>query len=65
MYHSALIDRSADADFEIKSMTDCIGDIRIWMIADNLMLNDDKTEFLIIGTRQELAKVNINCIRVG
>ena len=26
--------------------------------------NDDKTEFLIVGTRQQLAKVNINCIRV-
>ena len=35
------------------------------MSSDNLMLNDDKTEFLIIGTRQQLAKVNINCIRVG
>ena len=35
------------------------------MISDNLMLNDDKTECLIIGTRQQLAKVNINCIRVG
>ena len=35
------------------------------MISDNLLLNDDKTEFLIIGTRQQLAKVNINCIRVG
>ena len=35
------------------------------MISDNLMLNDDKTEFLIIGTRQQLAKVNISCIRVG
>ena len=35
------------------------------MISGNLMLNDDKTEFLIIGTRQQLAKVNINCIRVG
>ena len=35
------------------------------MISDNLMLNDDKTEFLIIGTRQQLTKVNINCIRVG
>ena len=28
------------------------------------MLNDDKTEFLIIGTRQQLAKFNINCITV-
>ena len=57
--------RYANADFAIKTMTDCISDIRSWMISDNLMLNDDKTEFLIIGTRQQLAKVNINCIRVG
>lgn len=57
--------RSEDADFVIKSMTDCISDIRSWMISDNLMLNDDKTEFLITGPRQQLAKVNINCIRVG
>ena len=35
------------------------------MISDNLMLNDYKTEFLIIGTRQQLAKVNINCIKFG
>ena len=65
LYVSFSPNRSADADFVIKSMTDCISDIRSWMISDNLMLNDDKTEFLIIGTRQQLAKVNINCIRVG
>ena len=35
------------------------------MNSDNLMLNDDRTEFLILGTRQQLAKFNINCIRVG
>ena len=26
------------------------------MISDNLMLNDDKTEFLILGKKQQLAK---------
>ena len=30
-----------------------------------LCLNDDKTEFLILGTRQQLAKVNIDNIKVG
>ena len=35
------------------------------MISDNLMLNDDKPEFLIIATRQQLAKVSINCMEVG
>ena len=35
------------------------------MISANLMLKDDKTEFLIITTRQRLAKVSINCMKVG
>ena len=29
------------------------------------MLNDDKTKFLIIGTRQQLSKVSIQSIKVG
>ena len=29
------------------------------------MLNDGKTEFLLIGTRQQLAKINIRGINVG
>ena len=46
-------------------MNDCIADIRNWMISDKLMLNDDKTEFVLIGTRQQLAKVDIDSISVG
>ena len=35
------------------------------MLADRLKINDDKTEFLVIGTKQQLAKVNIDSINVG
>ncbi|CAH3190824.1 unnamed protein product, partial [Porites evermanni] len=28
-----------------------------WMLSDRLKLNDDKTEFIIMGTRQQLAKL--------
>ena len=35
------------------------------MLNDKLKLNDDKTEFIIIGTPQQLAKVSINNLRVG
>ena len=55
----------AEADAAINYMTDCINDVRSWMISDNLMLNDDKTEFLILGTKQQLAKANIDNIKVG
>ena len=42
---------------EKKAMCDCIMDLRKWVIRDRLMLNDDKTKFLLLGTRQQLAKV--------
>ena len=35
------------------------------MYQDKLKLNDDKTEFLIIGSRQQILKVNPCMIRVG
>ena len=35
------------------------------MIEDRLMLNDDKAELMLIGTRQQLQKVNLNDITVG
>ena len=40
-------------------------DIRSWMTSDKLLLNDDKTEFLMIGSKQQLAKVNIDRILIG
>ena len=32
---------------------------------DKLLLKDDKTEFVIIGSKQQLAKVNIDHILTG
>ena len=49
----------------VRSMEDCIRDIRSWMLNNNLKLNDDKTEFLIIGTPQQLEKLDNISIRVG
>ena len=49
----------------VKAMCDCIMDLRKWMIRDRLMFHDDKTEFLLLGTKKQLAKVDINSITVG
>ena len=35
------------------------------MLRDRLRLNDGTTEFIIIGTRQQLAKVTIDTLQVG
>ena len=46
-------------------MENCIADVRSWMISDKLMLNDDTTEFLVIGTSKQLSEVSVSSIRVG
>ena len=43
----------------------CIKDIRKWMIDGRLLLNDTKSEFLAIGTRQQLSKLRSSSIEVG
>ena len=43
----------------------CIQDIRQWMSQDNLRMNDAKIELLLMGTRQQLAKMTIDDITVG
>ena len=35
------------------------------MINDNLLLDDDKTKLLVIGTSKQLSKVSVSSIRVG
>ena len=49
----------------LKSMENCMSDIRSWTLNDNLKWNDDKTEFRITGTPQQLEKVNITSFHVG
>ena len=51
LYVSFSPNQSVEVDAAIKPMTDCISDVRSWVISDNLMLNDDKTEFLILGKK--------------
>ena len=49
----------------LNAMCDCIHDSRDWMIEDRLTLNDDKTQLMLIGTRQHLQKVNLNDITLS
>ena len=46
-------------------MFQCISDLRKWMYLDKLKINDDKTEFLVIGSRQQLLKIHHGSVRVG
>jgi hypothetical protein len=49
----------------VQSMEECISDVRSWMARNFLCLNDGKTEFLVIGTYQQLQKVVLPSIKIG
>lgn len=58
-------DASIRSEEAIAAVTNCITELRAWMVADKLMLNGSKTEILLVGTRQQLQKVNFETITVG
>ena len=43
-----------------ESLEACISDIQKWMRTNKLKLNDDKTEVVLFGTRQQLEKLESN-----
>ena len=42
----------------ISSLSDCLTDISLWMKSSKLKLNSDKTEFIIIGSKQQRHKLS-------
>ena len=64
LYISFKPDSEISQQSAVKAMELCICDIQTWMVADKLM-NDGKTEFMIVGTKPQLAKVDINNIKIG
>ena len=49
----------------VTAMEDCVSDIRRWMLTNRLMINDGKTEAMLVGTPQQLAKITLDGIKVG
>jgi len=49
--------KSAGQFEHLNAIQHCVKDVRNRMTNDKLPLNDDKTEFPMIGTKQQLAKV--------
>ena len=57
--------KSGDKENCIRRLEECIVEIREWMMANMLKLNDDKSELIIFGTKQQLAKIGEVTIAIG
>ena len=49
----------------ISTLEACVDYICGWMLQNKLVLNDNKTELLIIGTSKQISKLNVNGVVVG
>ena len=54
-----------DIDELLASISCCFLDIKNWMTENKLKLNSDKTEALLVGTRQKLASLSVTDLQLG
>ncbi len=53
------------ADVAVNKIQRCMVEVKQWMVKNMLKLNDDKTEFIIIGTIQKRSKIHIPHINIS
>ena len=47
-----------DSNTSVMSVSECIADIKTWMKSNLLMLNNSKTEVVLLGIKQQLSKLS-------
>ena len=65
LYISFCPNDAIDESSALNALESCVDDIRSWMLTDSLKLNDVKSEFLVIGTPQQLANLKLILIVYG
>ena len=58
-------DKAEACESRISRFSNCISDIESWMTSNRLKMNTDKTDFIWLGTRQQLAKITCQVIDLG
>ena len=59
IYLSFRPDSCASQVTALACIENCVADVRSWMLANHLLISDNKTEFIIIGSRQQMAKIKL------
>jgi hypothetical protein len=57
--------RADDQQSAVTRLLACIAEVNRWMSSNRLKLNADKTEFIWLGTRQQLSKLSSQPLAVG
>ena len=65
LYLSYNLAAPGDEVVAVHRLQTCISDIKQWMSVNKLMLNDDKSEFLVIASNHQRHKVSVTELKIG
>ncbi len=54
-----------DIDGSMAKLEACVSDIQQWMVDSYLKLNEDKTEFIVLGSKRQLSKITPPLLHIG
>ena len=64
--HLAINSNSVKSQSEAKEKLEkCVSSISSWMTENRLKLNSEKTEFMLIGTKQQLSKMTFSTVNIN
>ncbi|XP_072036953.1 uncharacterized protein [Amphiura filiformis] len=56
---------SSGVNLAVSKLEQCVNDVNIWMSANFLKLNADKTEVIMLGYRSQLAKIHLPNVNIA
>jgi len=56
--------QTADSDVAISQLTSCVADVDVWMKANRLCLNAQKTQLIWLGSGQQLEKIAVTDVQL-
>ena len=56
---------STNQSTAVTRLAECIESVERWMRSNRLKLNSDKTQFMWLGSKQQLAKIETECMQIG
>ena len=54
-----------DINISVKQVEQCVDEIKQWMDTNKLKLNESKSEVLLIGSKKNIANINIPALNIA
>jgi hypothetical protein len=65
LYASCCVQNAEELATTLQKLEHCIAEIKAWMVANKLQLNEDKTELIVLGSKIKLSQMGDISLNIG